>query len=305
MNPIGDTVINPEPLIQMADDPNISVFGVISQLLSANGFEFFPLQNFMSFKEDEWKECFRISNAPIAANRQTFVCMFIGGSSSYPTNTGNDFADDGIIDLETDAPSDFSTSDCSKTIDNRFDNQVNTNPDFPWREVRAFRVRFGEQNQSMFKDIKIDTKEFPETNESINILSRLAGDGGPTAPVPQGQNLFNLYENRAYSATVGGLGNAMIQPTQYFQLENVPMFNGAYLILSVEHNISPNKMTTTFSGTKVLKFPYPRVTNPAAIFGLKDGYLPDMAGEVIQKFGGSEYLDNLAKVTSMYGLKIQ
>ncbi len=311
MNPIGDTVINPEPLIQMAEDPNISVFTVISQLLSANGFEFFPLQNFMSFNEDEWKECFRISNAPMAINRQTFVCMYIGGSSSYPSNINNDFADDGIIDLESDAPSDFNTADCSKTIDNRFDNQMNTNPDFPWRQVRAFRVRFGEQNQSMFKDIKIDSKEFPETNESINILSRLAGDGGASAPVPQGQNLYNIYENRAYRATVGGLGNAMIQPTQYFQLENVPMFNGAYLILTVEHNISPNKMTTTFSGTKILKFPYPRVTNPAAIFGLKDGYIGDIttdnmsAGNYIQNFGGAQYLDNLSKVTSMYGLKIQ
>lgn len=306
MNPIGDTVINPEPLLEMAEDPNISVFSVIAQLLSANGFEFFPLQNFMSFERNEWEDCFRISNAPLATNDQTFVCMLIGGSSSYPSNTDNDFVDDGVIDLESGAPTDFNTTECNRSIDDRIDNQVNRNPDFPWRQVRAFRVRFGEQNQSMFKEMKIDSKEFPETNESINILSRLAGDGGPGAPVPQGQNLFNIYENRAYSATVGGLGNAMIQPTQYFQLENVPMFNGAYLILTVEHNITQNKMTTTFSGTKILRFPYPRVTNPAAIYGLKDGYIGDMsAGGYISTFGGSRDLEDKAKLVSMYDLKIE
>ena len=123
----------------------------------------------------------------------------------------------------------------------------------------------------MFKDIKIDSKEYPETNESIQILSRLAGDNKLQAPIPKGQNLYSLYENRAYKATVTGLGNAMIQPTQYFQLDNIPMFNGAYLILGVEHNITPNKMTTTFAGTKILRFPIPRVTNPAAIFGFEGG----------------------------------
>jgi len=44
MNPIGDTIINAEILTSLLDDPNISVFSVLTQLLSANGFEFFPLQ---------------------------------------------------------------------------------------------------------------------------------------------------------------------------------------------------------------------------------------------------------------------
>jgi GH25 family lysozyme M1 (1,4-beta-N-acetylmuramidase) len=122
----------------------------------------------------------------------------------------------------------------------------------------------------MFTDIKIDSKEYPETNESIQILSRLAGDNNPDAPVPKGQSLYNLYENRSYKATVTGLGNAMIQPTQYFQLENIPLFNGAYLILTVEHNITANKMTTSFSGTKLLKYPMPRVQTPVAFTSYDD-----------------------------------
>lgn len=270
MNPIGDTMINPESLIDFYNDTNVSVFSVLTQLLSANGFEFFPLQNFMSYTNEAWENSFKIDTGPITWHSPTFVCMLIGGTSSYPTGMDNGFADDGITDIGNTDATDFNTKDCPVTNFNN-DNQTKTNPDFPWRQVKAFKVRFGEQNQSMFTDIKIDSKEYPETNESIQILSRLAGDNGANAPIPKGQNLYNLYENRAYRATVTGMGNAMIQPTQYFQLENVPLFNGAYLILTVEHDISANKMMTAFSGTKILRYPVPRVLNPAAIFGFMDG----------------------------------
>jgi len=272
MNPIGDTILNPESLLQMFDDPNISIFTVLSTLLSQNGFEFFPLQNFMSHTPSEWRNAFLIDNNTIRSQSPAFVCMYIGGSSSYPTGMElyrNQFKDDGVTDLETDdGLLDFNMSGCDEN-DYTKDNQMNVESNFKpnYSQVRAFRVKFGEQNQSMFNDYKIDSKEYPETNESIQILARIAGDEGQQAPIPKGQNLYNLYENRSYKATISGLGNVMIQPTQYFQLENVPLFNGAYIILSVEHNIEPNKMITSFSGTKILKYPVPRVLNAASIVG--------------------------------------
>ena len=51
MNPIGDTIINPQHLIELFDDENATVFSVLSELLAMNNFEFFPLQNFMQFKD--------------------------------------------------------------------------------------------------------------------------------------------------------------------------------------------------------------------------------------------------------------
>lgn len=268
MNPVGDTIINPEALIELIEDTDVSVFGVLSTLLSNNGFEFFPLQNFMSINYDEsdgnddWSQSFKVDTNGKVMDSPFFVCMYIGGASRMVTGIerfGN-FKDDGIVNLLEPGSGHFSTPDTT-------DNQINLNPNFPWREVRAFRVRFAEQNQSMFTDFKIDSKEFKETNESIQILSRLAGDNRLNAPIPKGQNLFNMFENRSYSATITGLGNAMIQPTQYFQIENIPLYNGAYIILGVEHIIESNMMTTSFTGTKILKYPIPRVTNAAAILG--------------------------------------
>jgi hypothetical protein len=315
MNPIGNTVINPEILIDLFDDTDISVFTVLSQLLSANGFLFFPLQNFMNHaSDDDWEDAFKIYVEDTAPNMSAFVCMFIGGSSSYPTGINNGFKDDGITDITAPGTSDFNTKDCTTVPEE--DNQVVGNSDFPYRQVRAFRIKFGEQNQSMFTNIKIDSKQFPETNESLKILARLAGDNKLQAPIPKGQNLYNVYENRAYKATIIGLGNAMIQPTQYFQLDNVPLFNGAYIILTVEHQIEPNKMTTTFSGTKILQYPVPRVLNPAAVMGFTGGdsnetsigQPPSIAsqspGQITMGVGTINAPD-MAKYNSMYTQNIQ
>ena len=304
MNPIGDTIINAEILVDMLNDPNISVFTALSQLLSLNGFEFFPLQNFMNVGgETSWEDSFKIQTGAIKAETSTaFVCMYIGGSSSYPSTAQNGFENDGITNIADPGVTDYFTKPVTNqgTVD---DLQTTNNSDFPWRQVRAFRVRFGVQNQSMFTGIKIDSKEYPETNESIQILSRLAGDNKENAPTPKGQNLYNLYENRSYKATITGFGNAMIQPTQYFQLENIPLFNGAYIILNVEHNIDANKMTTTFSGTKLLKYPIPRVLNPAAFTGFNSDTSSTSSGEIVK--GALISNDDRTKYNAMYTLKIE
>ena len=311
MNPIGDTMIDAQLLIDLYNDPNASVFTVLSQLLSLNNFEFFPLQNFMN-DPDSWANSFKIDTSGNIKKRPAFVCMYIGGTSSYPSTTSdNGFLNDGIIDISNTDAADFTNN--AKCIPNsNLDNQMAKNDGtFPYRQVRAFRVKFGEQNQSMFTDIKIDSKEYPETNESLQILARLAGDNQGTTAIPKGQNLYNLYENRSYKATITGLGNVMIQPTQYFQLENVPLFNGAYVILAVEHTISTNKMTTNFSGVKIMKYPQPRVTNPLAFMGYDGGAsnrtnLQDKtSGELTAGFEAiTMSLARLNKLNSVFGIDV-
>ena len=315
MNPIGDTIINPEDLVDLLEDQNVTVFSVLARLLSKNGFEFFPLQNFMNYggknSNNKWEDSFKIDTDNVNTQNPTFVCMYIGGGSSYPSgieSMGGQFKDDGIVDISNPGVPDFSLQGCEPVPTD--DSQTIKNTKFPFRQVRAFRVRFAEQNQSMFSNIKIDSKEYPETNESINILSRLAGDNKLQAPAPKGQNLYNLYENRSYKATITGLGNVMIQPTQYFQVENVPLYSGAYIILGVEHSVEPNKMTTSFYGTKILKYPVPRVLQSSSIVGFEGGNTEDtsiaLASANDVTLGvGSAGNPIQAQYNSMYYFKIQ
>ncbi len=327
MNPIGDTMINPEILGQMMDDPDKNVLSVLSSLLSLNHFEFFPLQNFMYDYNNNWQNnYFAINNDTIVESSQMFTCMYLGGSSSYPSSIEEYgfYKDDGILDIDDNQSGlkEFTTIKDYKKGGTDYNNlvgsnkeQVDKNEKFPWGAIKGFKVKFGEQNQSIFNEIKIDSKEYPETNESIQILARLAGDNTNQEPAPKAQNLYNLYENRAYKATIGGLGNVMIQPSQYFQLENVPMFNGAYMILGVEHNIQNNRMTTSFTGTKILKYPVPRVTDALSVFGFGGGdsentstgdittSIGDMNNEISTNGAISDTIDNRPIPTTILSIE--
>ena len=276
MNPIGsDCIIDVEPLLDLVNDYDVNVFSVMSTLLSHNGFEFFPLQNFMSFENDKWEDSFKVTESVDQEANPAFVCMYIGGAASQLNNDASEYEDDGIRDLSEGGLQDFS-GDCGD--DEGVQETVGS--DQPYSQVRAFRVRFAEQNQSLFNSIQLDGREFTETNDSLAILSKIAGDESNTSPIAKGQNLYSVYQNRAYSAKVKMLGNMMIQPTQYFQLENIPMYSGAYVILDVEHTITPNHAVTEFQGTKILKFPNPIVTDFAVSVGFQSGTAEDLSANV-------------------------
>jgi len=283
MNPIGDEVIiNAEPLIEMSKDYDINVFTMFSRLLAHNGFEFFPLQNFMAYEENDWREdCWKIWETITDQEAvPSFVCMYLGGTSSFLKNNLSSYDDDGLDFNNMNDVTDFNSEGCpdQKEVINK--PPINSQGrEYPYSEVRAFRVRYAEQNQSIFNNVDIDSREYPETNESLAILSKIAQDQSTASPVAKAQNLYNTYESRAYSAKVDMFGNAMIQPTQYFQLENIPIFSGAYVILNVEHTInSNNQMRTSFSGVKVLKFPNPFVKEFATVVGINEGNSTDISG---------------------------
>ena len=49
------------------------------------------------------------------------------------------------------------------------------------------------------------------------------------------------------------MGCINIMPMMYFQLNNIPMFRGLYIIINVSHSIIPGNITTKFTGVRVSK----------------------------------------------------
>ena len=136
------------------------------------------------------------------------------------------------------------------------------NCDTRQQEVRAFKVAFGQENQNFFKSITVDQAEFQETQESLLLIDALAREESTSKdPRLKGQNLYNVYQKRSYSCSVDALGMMNILPLQYFQLEHVPMFHGAYIITNVEHTITPGDISTTFKGTRISQSVIPYVNS--------------------------------------------
>ena len=119
--------------------------------------------------------------------------------------------------------------------------------------VPSFAVAFSGHNNHIFKSVDVNMDNPIATEHSINILSNIAqlGSGNGQKVAYQGQDVFPIFSNYAYQSTVTMMGNAQIQPLMYYQLMNIPMWKGAYMIFNVKHTITPGNMTTTFTGMKM------------------------------------------------------
>lgn len=254
-NDIGSkAVVDITYLKKLADDPTASLYQVVTELLSKNNFDFFPLPSFINYSRSdtsEMKQMFEpVTDLKNIDSSPSFVCMYVGGTSTSldigpsstfcgPNNKINyKYNDDGVPRISETPPEDMASGN-----------------------VTAFVVAYGIENQSHFKTLNLDQAEFKETQESLMVIDQLAKGGNENNRVSKGQNLYNVYQTRSYTCTVESMGNMMIQPMMYFHLQNVPMFHGAYLITEVKHNIKPHYVTTTFKGTRVPRVIIPIVTD--------------------------------------------
>ena len=117
-------------------------------------------------------------------------------------------------------------------------------------KVVGFNVDIGTQNQSIFNGFFVDQRAGTNTVEGLQILNQMANLGGNRGGTTQNLSLYSLYKNRSYNCTITMMGNAMIQPTMYFNLRYVPMFSGPYMILTVKHSIAPGFFETTVTGVR-------------------------------------------------------
>jgi len=126
--------------------------------------------------------------------------------------------------------------------------------------VSAFAVSYSKQNQMYFKKINVNMDNPKMTDEAIRnvlVLSEGGSQSDINQPITIGQNIYSIYSNRSYTCTVEMMGCANITPLMYFQLNNIPMFRGLYMIISVKHSIKAGDMTTVFTGVRVSRYSLP------------------------------------------------
>jgi len=123
----------------------------------------------------------------------------------------------------------------------------------------GFVVDIGIRNQNVFNSFSISQSPGKATAESLDTLYTMIQQATGRDVATQNVSLWNYYNNRSYGCEVQCLGNALLQPTMYFNLRHVPMFNGAYFITDVTHNITPGDFKTSFTGTRQSLFDLPAI----------------------------------------------
>jgi hypothetical protein len=161
-------------------------------------------------------------------------------------------------------------------------------------KVVGFNVDFGPQNQSIFHSMNISQKSGTATAESLEIDNMLANQSTGKSTATQNYSLYSLYKNRSYTCDISMMGNAMLQPTMYFNLRHVPMFHGPYMITSVNHTIGPGVFDTIIEGIRQPRGSLSKITN--YIEALKTNLLASIIEKNKQKSDEDAKLTNANSV---------
>jgi len=128
-------------------------------------------------------------------------------------------------------------------------------------KVVGFNVDVSQQNQQIFESFSMTQDAGQPTAESLQMITQMANQSKNRGTATQSVSLYNLYKNRSYTCTVDMMGNALIQPMMYFNLRNVPMFSGPYMITKVSHSIGEGEFKTSFTGTRQPFYSLPKIDN--------------------------------------------
>ena len=251
---------------ELAD--NASLFQFLSRIVSDHKCIFLPVPDYIGFNgetqqhdvemmEDLFRPLpYNAIEAPSNSNK--FVVMFTHSPSSVQDEENGYKTDSYDIWSRTEGFTEISKKLFEKTNSETFDreNGMATREGY---NVPSFGISFGRQNNHIFKNLKVTMDNPVMTEQAIKATFQIAqmGSGGGRKVHFVGQDTFNVFTNYSYSIEVEMLGNAQICPLMYFQLMNIPMWRGTYMIYKVVHNMTPGNMITTLTAMKMSKYSKP------------------------------------------------
>mgnify|MGYP000503048753 CR=1 FL=1 len=269
---IGDTIIIDifdlkNVLNTNAYNERMSVFTLISGILIKNNFVVMPLPAYVNFynvqdvsgintQKSEGSLEFANSmwgtflNVDYRNSGPKMICFYAGKPSEYlQLPKGNSRYRDDSFEMRRASENPLIEDPANKkdySLSNR---------------CVGFNVDIGIRNQNVFYSFQVSQEAGKATSETINTQLNIINQANGKNVATQNVSLYNLYKNRSYTCTIQCLGNALLQPTMYFNLQHVPMFNGPYMITDISHNITAGNFETTITGVRQGMFDLPAIDN--------------------------------------------
>ena len=234
---------------------NVSVMSLLRQLMANNRMNFFVMPAYINFygkpsRRATTRNQTILNNANDVFSTFTYVdyidsapkflCQYVDRPSqtlSMENDPNYPFKDDSF--------------DLGNPTNNPIRNTATVTDEYKNNKAVGFVVDFGVQNQSVFKSINITQNQNVTSSEQIQVYIDMGRQGDGKRTTQQTTSLFEFYKNRSYDCEVSIIGNVMIQPTMYFVLRHIPMFNGTYMIRNVKHTITAGQFNTTFQGQRI------------------------------------------------------
>ena len=258
---IGDKAyVSLERIISLGSEKNakIDLYSAISTLIQGTNFDMRPLPAYINFYGTNTSNKKRIIPSKNLARNLFGTFLDVDYQDSSPKiilqyiNKTSQYLDMSRVNKDYKFKSDsFDIKDTNNNpliVEPRIFMETDTANS---NRVVSFEVNFGDQAQGVFKSISLDQSTYKNTTESALAQERLARSQGGGGSHSVDIGLFDIYKTASYQCSVTCMGNVMLQPTMYFYLANVPMFNGTYLIFDVSHSIKAGQFETSFTGVRI------------------------------------------------------
>jgi len=213
---VKNSIINIEPLYRA--DSNTTVLNIIQQVCEKNNFMFIPIPG-----NGDFNDCTDIFKPQITKEVELKNLFYIMFAPTPESRTRLDNQEAAVL---------------SQSVKTTITDDV-------------MEVQIGSPYNKIFKSIDIETYENKATAESIVNLQRLTDNENQNKKVTTDCSLLPVMEGRSCKTTFEMIGDAQIFPMQYFYLNSIPLFNGLYQVLKVNHSITPNDMTTKAQGIRM------------------------------------------------------
>lgn len=253
---------------------NYNMFSYLGAVASSHQCMFLSIPDYINLGDDDdtvaernLADLFRpmpANTIPPPQMENRFIVMYTHQPSSVTTVDKSDFRVDSFdIWSENDGRNvqklDVFNRRCGGGANNDDYTQINRYG----YNVPSFGIAYSRQNNNIFKSVKASMDNPVMTEQAVLALGAIAELGNSTEKKVcfYGQDVYPIYSNYSYIIEVEMMGNAQIQPLMYFQLMNIPMYRGTYMIISVTHNMTQGNMTTTIKATKMSKYATPFVSN--------------------------------------------
>ena len=228
-----------------------SLLSFLSSVYAKNKFNLLCVQNFMDMQKlDNMKkmfDCVPYTSGWNVRKHPNFVVQYPYEPSSH-LEYGDAYENDGFMINEPQS----SKNKWPEALKSRL---ADADDDY---NIPAFGVSYGKMYQSYFRDVDVSMDNPKVTEQSIKAqfaIASLNNEGENTDDRSNGytigQDLFSIYSNNSYTCNVTMMGCAWVQPLMYFVLNNIPMFRGTYMIISVSHRIEQGNMVTKFTGIRM------------------------------------------------------
>jgi len=245
-----------------------TLLDMITTILVTNNFQHFMLPSYVNFynvqdasknptpRPDGTLEVGNMMfgtflNVDYRQSSPKFLCYYVSKPSEHLNMNDNidyRFRDDAF--------------DLRRASDNPLvENLANKNDWDKSNKIIGFNVDITKETQQLFTSFSVAQDPGKPTTESLAVLDQMANIQKNYRSSTQNVSLYNLYKNRSYSCSVDMMGCALIQPLMYFNIRNIPMFSGPYMITKVTHDVSEGNFKTSFEGVRQPFYSLPTVDN--------------------------------------------